>query len=522
MKRDHSRDTDHDVKSVNHFCRKNVNDFSKNMNDCSKNMNDFSKNMNDCSKNMNDCHKNMNDCSSSGVDTDIGCSNDEEFTVNNNTDSCVNSTLSVNKSVVNYDLTVVALGTGSKCLGNNKSCSNGGLVMDSHAEVIAKRNLQLFLITQMNSYYSGNESIFCDKVSDNCKGSSDSCGDKTEMKIGSLQGGKLNSENSSRPLLYLKEGVSFHFYISQTPCGDCSIFPKDISDEPPPKKFKMGINSSDGSPLSNCDVILKSDVNSFSDEIGKVVSESISDIHRTGAKCVLGSDPKGSGADYHVLGPLRTKPGSGDPSLSHSCSDKIFRWSVLGIQGGLLMNFLENPIYLQTITIGSNLFNKNAIERGLFSRFKSELESFKSRNNSNFVDSSPAILHCADVKFSKSKDVMSPSDVKLFPCASSISWYLGGKADVVVEGRKAGITKKLVGKPQSRVQICKYVIMSRIIALHRLKKNLMIEDDSVLDSITYLELKRMSISYGSAWQCLRDHVLKHWTGKDSRLLSFVL
>lgn len=78
------------------------------------------------------------------------------------------------------------------------------------------------------------------------------------------------------------------------------------------------------------------------------------DIYRTGAKCTDEDVQDGllPGVDYHVTGVLRTKPGRGDPTLSMSCSDKIAKWNVLGLQGALLSHLIGKPIYLDTITIG--------------------------------------------------------------------------------------------------------------------------------------------------------------------------
>lgn len=68
--------------------------------------------------------------------------------------------------------------------------------------------------------------------------------------------------------------------------------------------------------------------------------------------------PEGNGAargrdNYSLLGVLRTKPGRADspPTLSMSCSDKIARWCVLGIQGALASHILD-AIYIDEIILG--------------------------------------------------------------------------------------------------------------------------------------------------------------------------
>lgn len=55
-----------------------------------------------------------------------------------------------------------------------------------------------------------------------------------------------------------------------------------------------------------------------------------------------------------------------EPTLCMSCSDKIARWNVLGLQSALLSN-KYHPIYLDSIIVG-DMFDQQALERALYGR----------------------------------------------------------------------------------------------------------------------------------------------------------
>lgn len=102
--------------------------------------------------------------------------------------------------------------------------------------------------------------------------------------------------------------------------------------------------------------------------------------------------------------------GRGDPTLSVSCSDKITKWCYLGIQGAILSNLLDKPIYISSFTIvGGTPFSIESITRSFYNRIgKVDLippyrcnEMIIGQSNLNF-------------SFAKCNQKQ--------PCPSSISW----------------------------------------------------------------------------------------------------
>ncbi|KAF9970570.1 tRNA-specific adenosine deaminase 1 [Actinomortierella ambigua] len=279
--------------------------------------------------------------------------------------------------------------------------------------------------------------------------------------------------------------------------------------------------------------------------------------------------------DYACITALRTKPGRVDsePTLSMSCSDKIARWNVLGLNSALVASLLDQPLYLDSI-VSHELFDAQALRRALYARFdqisilsaltgpskvKAQEDKADEEEHSNAkIDQEPhdqdnqslgyhlhrpkiwytthefeftkdAVTRQAEQEHQQLSSSSSPSSSTslVLPVASpnSISWTAGLPVEVIVNGCKAGASAKHTPSRQlplkSQSRLCKSQMFKTGLQLweqvteHRTQS----EPESVAVAATTLQegaksygawKRQIAPTYQQAKAQLFQGALKHW------------
>ncbi|XP_026083159.1 double-stranded RNA-specific adenosine deaminase-like [Carassius auratus] len=222
--------------------------------------------------------------------------------------------------------TVVSLGTGNRCVKGEELSLRGDTVNDCHAEIISRRGFIRFLYCELMKHW-------------------ESPGDESVFE--EADDGKLK----------IKPDITFHLYISTAPCGDGALFDKSSSEI-------AELNGSQHMPLFE------------NVKQGKL---------RTKVENGEGTIP----VESSDIVPTWDGIQHGERLRTMSCSDKILRWNVLGLQGALLSHFIH-PVYLSSITLGY-LYSHGHLTRAVCCRLARNGDVFKKSLPANFTLNHPEV-----------------------------------------------------------------------------------------------------------------------------------
>lgn len=317
---------------------------------------------------------------------------------------------------------VVSCATGTKCTTVGPE---GWTLRDTHAEVLCRRGLLRVLLQEIS-----------------------------EKKLQLLE--KCDDSCTYR----LRHDTTLHLYVSASPCGDASIYPI--------------IHEKEDLNFTGAKVIVQKDEKSSHD--GQLLP-----VNSCDDTCVAREDTQ-------QLGGLRTKSGRSNlpqhlRSTCMSCSDKLLRWSLFGLQG----SWLPFEIRLSSIVISRDVnavslqAQRRALERAICHRKQQVVEELQSRDGEcevakrlsehdvaihvvehQFPDGKASSCHAISDIIAASTDTDDKKESKptdddsrkrkrdastaasttskkrrkeKSPCGVSINWQWGGETEVVVGAR---------------------------------------------------------------------------------------
>ncbi|KAI8586541.1 adenosine deaminase/editase [Geranomyces variabilis] len=419
-------------------------------------------------------------------------------------------------AVTSTQIECIALGTGLKCLNPSQMPADGSCLHDSHAEVICRRSFMHYLYASLEAEESGQA----------IKGKG------PRILVPQEKDGEANR------LYRVADGVSLHFYISQSPCGDASMSALSMEQTsaelnivnkkrkftpPPPTAASSTTTSATATADSPFDL----------------------DDPITAQQALRGRH------DYSALGRLRTKPARTDAETtrSMSCSDKLAKWCLLGLQGALLMQWIPTPIRIATLVVGPERCDEQSIRRAVVDRAKSvvakeELNDIRVETTDLQFEFSVGALTqklggnpsakrakagCEEAATTTTTTTttipLHPNAVVLIPANAALAWDATrgprGPAEVTVSGRKQGAAK-MGGEwsLKARSSLCRASFYARFLALSSSSKE---QSVSQQPPATYRAAKLASTKYQAARAAmLADPNFAGWVFGGDELQEFTV
>jgi hypothetical protein len=280
------------------------------------------------------------------------------------------------------------LDEGSIC-----KCYNGMVLKDSHAETLARRGLMSCLWDEIEHYLQ----LIRTKASNDAAAVEDAKEGCQTLQL--LEACNIPPDDHGPAVSFrLQLGISLHMYVSDSPCGDASIY--EIRRECDRQPQKNDTSNEVGDKICDTElnftgakIILSANVQGrhtdrTNGSVSSILTCSIVDQNATGDVIKQSTIALGREGTQQ-LGALRTKSSRSNMapelrSTSMSCSDKLVRWGVFGLQGSLLAMYIPNPICLSSICVskdprsvdgGSYGGQLAALERALSGRLENVLKT---------------------------------------------------------------------------------------------------------------------------------------------------
>lgn len=281
-------------------------------------------------------------------------------------------------------LWVVSCATGTKCSAfvSLKDASAADtesmettILRDCHAEALARRGLLRVLWAEASHLVKNSVALPFD------------------TKNGVLEldeGCKSATADSSQapPQFRLRSNVALHMYVSDSLCGDASIYPlKKTSEICGTANDNTSSSSSPSTKKRNWGDMKFSGAKVIVSEKTGVEASACGGDHQLlststqPTRIIEGGDPSVptitpaitvAREETQLIGKLRTKSGRSNlpshmRSSCMSCSDKVVRWNVLGLQGALLSQYIPSPLRLSSIIVSQDpqAFSKAAQKEAL-------------------------------------------------------------------------------------------------------------------------------------------------------------